>query len=86
MGREDHRPVVGNLVELVDEHRAQLAQAIDDEAVVDDLVADIDRRAELLERQLDDLDRAVDAGAKSARRGDQDAEGEGAGSAMVQAM
>ena len=83
MRREHHRPVVGHLVELVDEHRAQLLQAVDDEAVVDDLVADIDRRAEPLERQLDDLDRAVDAGAETARRGDQDAEGAGVGSVMV---
>ncbi len=75
VGREHHRPVVGNLVELVDEHRAELAQAIDDKAVVDDLVADVDRRSELLERQLDDLDRAVDAGAESARRGDQHVKG-----------
>ena len=75
VGREHHRPVVGHLVELVDEHRAQLAQAIDDEAVVDDLVADVDRRAVLLERELDDLDRAVDSGAESARRGDQNVKG-----------
>ena len=75
MGRKDHRPVVGNLVELIDEHRAELAQPIDDEAVVDDLVTHIDRRAEPLDRQLDDLDRAVDAGAEAARRGDQDAKG-----------
>ena len=53
---------------------------------MDDLVAHIDGRAEPLERQLDDLDRAVDAGAKSARRGDQDAQGEGWGSVTVQAM
>ena len=51
-------------------------QAVDDEAVVDDLVPHIDRRAEPLERELDDLDRAVDAGAKAARRGDQHAKGE----------
>jgi hypothetical protein len=55
-----------DLVELLDEDGA-LAQALHDEAVVDDLVADIDRRAVLLERQLDDLDRPVDAGAEAAR-------------------
>ena len=49
--------------------------AVDDELVVDDLVADIDRRAIALERQLDDADRAVDAGAKAARRRDQQGEG-----------
>ena len=85
MGREDHRAVVGHLVELVDEHRAQLAQPVDDEAVVDDLVADIDRRAEPLERQLDDLDRAVDAGAEAARGGDQHVQGR-AGRAIRAAM
>jgi hypothetical protein len=50
-------------------------QAVDDEAVVDDLVADIDGRPEPLERQLDDLDRAIDSGAEAARRGDQDMKG-----------
>ena len=54
VGGEHHRHAVGHLVELVDEHRALGLQAVDDEAVVDDLVADIDRRAIALERQLDD--------------------------------
>ena len=77
MGREHHRPVVRHLVELIDEHRAELAQAVDHEAVVDDLVADIDGRAEPLERELDDLDRSVDSGTEAARRGDQHSEGVG---------
>ncbi len=67
-----HGTVVGHLVELIDEDRAKAAQPIDDEAVVDDFVAHIDRRAEALERELDDLDRAVDAGAKAPRGRDQD--------------
>ena len=75
MGREHHRAVVRNLVELIDEHRAELAQAVDDEAVVDDLVADIDGRAEPLERDLDDLDRPIDSGTETARRGDQHSKG-----------
>ena len=50
------------------------SQALDDVAVVDDLVADIDRRAVALERALDDLDGAVDAGAEAARAGEQDRE------------
>ena len=37
-----------------------------------DLVAHVDRRAELRERALDDLDRAIDAGAEAARLGEQD--------------
>ena len=44
-----------------------LSQTVDDELVVDDLVAHIDWRAMLLERQNDDLDRAVNTGAKAAR-------------------
>ena len=69
---EYHRPAVGNLVKLVDEHRAHSGQPIDHELVVDDLVADIDRRAVQLDRFLDDGDRAIDPGAKAARRGNQD--------------
>ena len=42
-------------------------QPLDHIAVVHDLVADIDRRAVFLQRQHDDLDGAVDAGAKTAR-------------------
>jgi hypothetical protein len=38
---------------------------------VDDLVADVDRRAETLERLFDDLNGAVDAGAEAARRAKQ---------------
>ena len=47
---------------------------VDHIAVVDDLVAHIDRRPELLQRQFDDLDRPVDAGAEAARRAKQDIE------------
>ena len=60
-----------DLVQLLDEHRAFRLQVVDDEAVVDDLVAHVDRRAELRERLLDDRDRAVDAGAEAARIGEQ---------------
>jgi hypothetical protein len=38
---------------------------------MNDLMAHIDRRAELLKRQFDDLDRPVDAGAEAARRAEQ---------------
>ena len=68
VGGEHHRPVGGALVQLLDEHRAQRLQPLDHVAVVDDLVAHIDRRAVLLDRPLDDLDRPVDAGAEAARR------------------
>ena len=76
MGGEDHRLLgVRDLVELLDEDRALRLEVLDDVAVVDDLVADIDRRPEPLERQLHDLDGAIDAGAEAARRAEQDARG-----------
>ena len=40
-------------------------ERLDHMAIVDDLVADIDRRAEFLERPLDDVDRPHDAGAET---------------------
>ena len=57
---------------MVDEDRAEPLEPLDDVVVVDDLVADVDRRSVLLEQDLDDLDRAVDPGAERARRGKQD--------------
>ena len=42
--------------------------------VVDDLVAHVDRRSVLGERQFHDLDGAVDAGAEATRGGHQDRE------------
>ncbi len=69
MGRKDHRAVIRAFVQFFDKDRALVAQAIDDEFVMHDLVAHIDRRAPFLQRHLDDLDGAVDAGAKPARGG-----------------
>ncbi len=67
-GKHDRRVGVGNLVQLFDEHRALLAQAVHDIAVVDDLVAHIDRLAVHGERPLDRVDGAHHPGAKAARR------------------
>ena len=72
--REHHQPVLGHLVQLLDEHRAQAAQLVDHVAVVDDLVADIDRRAVLAQGLLDHVDRALDPGAETARAGEEDLE------------
>jgi hypothetical protein len=80
---EDDWPIVRDFVELVDEHRAHLPQAVDDEAVVDDFMADIDWRSEPLEREFDDLDCAVDSGAEAARRRDQDTKGKAVGHAAA---
>ena len=59
-----------HLGQFLDEHRALRPQRVDDVAVVDDLVAHIDRRAVAIERALDDLDRADHAGAKTAGLGE----------------
>ncbi len=74
VGGEDDRAIVRHFVQLVDEDRAHALEPFDDEAVVDDLVAHVDGCAETLERELDDLDGAIDAGAESARGGDQHAQ------------
>ena len=52
---------------LVDEDRAARLEVADDVDVVDDLLADVDRRAVVLERHLDRLDGALDPGAVAAR-------------------
>src|SRR2546429_86368 len=71
MRAEDHRAAGRHLLELVDEHRAFRAQVLDHELVVHDLVPHVDRRAELVERALDDLDRALDPGAEAAGVGEE---------------
>ena len=73
MGGEDHRRIVRHLVELLHEDGAAMLQLLDDEAIVDDLMADIDRRAIAGQRLFDDLDRPIHSGAESARGGEQDA-------------
>ena len=75
MRAEDHRRAVGHLVEFLDEDRAALLEVVDDVAVVHDFVAHVDRRAQRFERALDDLDRAVDAGAETAGIGEDDVHG-----------
>ncbi len=66
-GKDDRLAGRRNLVELAYKNGAARFQSLDHIAVVNDFVADIDGRAMLLQRQDHDLDRAVDAGAKTAR-------------------
>src|SRR5690606_27542647 len=75
VGAEDHGGAVGHLVQLLDEDRPALLQVVDHVAVVHDLVAHVDRRAQGLDGTLDDLDPAVDAGAETAGIGDDDVHG-----------
>lgn len=65
MGGEDHRHVVRDLVQFIDEDGALGFQAFDHEAVMDDFVADIDGGAVLLQGDFDDLDRAVHPGTEA---------------------
>ncbi len=70
-----HRAAVRYLAQFIDEHRAARTQAIHHVAVMHHLVAHVDRRAEQLQRALDDLDGAIDAGTEAARIGKQDFHG-----------
>jgi hypothetical protein len=60
------------LIEFIDKDRALGLQIVDHVGVVDDFMAHVDRRAKTSERLLDDGDRAVHPGAKTARAGEQD--------------
>ena len=73
MSRVDDGRALGNLGLLVDEDRAARLEIADDVDVVDDLLAHVDRGAVVLERLLDRLDGALDAGAVAAGRGEEDA-------------
>ena len=64
---EHHHRSCRHLIELVDEDRASLGKLRDDVPVMDNLLADIDGRAQLLQRQVHDVDGADDTGAKSTR-------------------
>jgi len=52
--------------DILDEDGALALQRVDDVAIVHDLVAHIDRLAELDQGAVDDVDRAHDAGAETA--------------------
>ena len=69
VGAEDQDAAVGDFAQLVDEAYAAAAQVLKHMAVVDDLVQDEDRCTPDGQGAFDDLDGAVDAGAKAPRRG-----------------
>ncbi len=72
VGGEDHRRAVRNLVELLDEHRAEPLELAHDVHVVHDLLSHVDRSPTLSERPADDVDGAHDARARCARRAKDD--------------
>src|SRR6266511_4095249 len=64
---EDGHRALRHLGELLDENGAFGLEAVDDELVVNDLVAHVDRRAVFLERALDNFDGAYHTGAETPR-------------------
>ncbi len=64
VGTEDHDAIIGHLVQLLHEDRATGTQVVDYESVVHYLVAHINRRAEHLQRPIDDIDSAIHTRAK----------------------
>ena len=69
---EDHGRPVRHLVELVDEVGALGPKGLDHVPVVHDLLADVHGVRAHLQRELDDVDGAVHARAKTARSGEHD--------------
>jgi hypothetical protein len=67
MGTENRHGSRRDLIDLVDEQGAFRPQSLDDVPIVDDFVADVDRRAVLFERPLDNLDSPFDPGTKASR-------------------
>src|SRR5690606_22027431 len=65
--REHHDGARWGFMQLVDEDGALGLQVLDDVAVMDDFVPDINGRAVELESPLDDVDGPVDSRAKAAR-------------------
>ena len=65
MRAENRNGPLWDFVDFVDEMRPLCVQALDDVPIVHDFVADIDWRAVLFERALDDLDGALDPRAEA---------------------
>jgi hypothetical protein len=74
MRREHHGSAGRHLVQFLHKNRAFGFQAIDDKAVMDNFMPHINRAPVLLERELYDLDRPINASAKATRGGEQDGE------------
>jgi hypothetical protein len=67
MSGENDDAILGHLRLVLNEDRAAIGQIAHDVPVVDDLLTDVHRGAEVVERPLDGIDRPVYSGAVSAR-------------------
>ena len=72
MRGKDDGPVWRALVQLFYKDGAQLFEAGDNVLIVDDFMAHIDRGAPFAERLFDDLDSAINPGAKTTGGGESD--------------
>jgi hypothetical protein len=70
VGTENNDRVVGDFVELFDENRAAITQVIHYKFIVDHLVANINWFAEYLERTVNNIDRTINTGTKTAGIGE----------------
>ena len=69
MCREDDRRALRNLFKLLDKDRALGSETVDHSPVVNNLMPHIDRRAEPLQRNLDNANGPIDPGTEPAGRG-----------------
>ena len=67
MGAENRHCSLGHFVQILDEARAFRLERFDDMAIMNDLVAHVDRGAVLDQRPLDNIDRADNPRAKPPR-------------------
>ena len=67
VGGVNYTLTIRHVVDLVNKNGALFGQFVHNIAVVDDFAANVNRRAESLKRDLDDVDGTNNAGAKAAR-------------------
>jgi hypothetical protein len=80
MCRKDHGLIGGgDLIEVVHKNGTFCLESINDKPVVDDLMPDVDGSAVFGQCQLHDLDGSIHAGAKAARRGQENIESRACG-------
>ena len=75
VGREHYQRTLGDLLDVFDGDGAAAFQVVHHVGVVDDLVFDVHRGAELLEADVDHIDSPDHTGAKAARGAEQDLQG-----------
>src|SRR5690554_2373940 len=72
MSTENNNDVIRHFIQLVNENCTALAQGIHNEFVVNNFMTHINRRAEYIERTINNIDCAVYTGTETARIGEFD--------------